>query len=90
VISVNLLKLLTCIIDKVNQFINNVTKFKKRKKKEYLYCIKMDVSLALKKIIVGKHGNGKKKVCKANINNQSFIVSHPIKTNNNEIVFFYR
>jgi hypothetical protein len=42
----NLLKLLICIIDYVNQFIKNVTNL--GKKKEYLYWIKIGCSLALK------------------------------------------
>ena len=41
----NLLKLLTLIIDNVNQFIKNVTNLRK----EYLYWIKIGCSLALKK-----------------------------------------
>ena len=61
----------------MNQFIKNVTDLRK---KEYLYWIKIGCSLALKRKAW--------KLVKKNekINNQSFTFSHPIKSNNNELV----
>ena len=76
----NLLKQLTRITDYVNQFIKNVKEFRK---KEYLYWIKTGCSLALKNDSMKAQKWVKKKT---KINNQSFIVSHPIKNNNYELV----
>jgi len=80
VITLNFLKLLTRIIDYVNQFIKKCNEFRN---KEYLYWIKIGCSLALK--------NDRRKAWKwikknAKINNQFFTVSHSIKNNNNELV----
>ena len=80
VIPLNFLKLLTRIIDYVNQFIKKCNEFRN---KEYLYWIKIGCSLALK--------NDRRKAWKwikknAKINNQFFTVSHSIKNNNNELV----
>jgi len=79
----NLLKLLTRIIDDVNQFIKNVTKLRRK----YIYIwIEIGYQLSLKSDSrkVWKMVKKKKKIKKKI--NQYFAVFHPIRNNNNELI----
>ena len=77
----NLLKLLTSIIDYVNHFIKNVLNL--RRKSEYLYWIKIWCLSALK-----NYGRRAFKLIKKNvkINNQLITLSRLIKENNNKLL----
>ena len=75
----NLLKLLTHIIDFVNQFI----KMQWIQEKRIFILIKTRCSLAIKNYSSKEWKQVKKN---AKIDNQSFTVSHPIKNNNIKLV----